>query len=67
MRPFQLDKPTQARYSFSVPYLGWVFVALGTPHARIALLVLPALLIVLFMLARLWREGGRLVAERGTA
>ena len=67
MRPFQLDKPTQARYSFAVPYLGWVFVALGTPHMRMALLVLPALLIVLFMLARLWREGGRLVAERGTA
>ena len=67
MRPFQLDKPTQARYRFAVPYLGYVFIALGSPHARLILLALPALLIVLFMLARLWREGGRLAAERGTA
>src|SRR5215203_5316430 len=27
MRAFTLDKPTQARYSFAVPSLGWVFVA----------------------------------------
>ena len=62
--PFTLDRPTQARYSFSVPYLGWVFVALGTPQMRLFLLVVPALLIALAMLARLWREGGRLAAER---
>ncbi|HYH90927.1 MAG TPA: signal peptidase I [Solirubrobacteraceae bacterium] len=67
MRPFQLDKPTQARYSFSVPYLGWLFIALGNPRARLILLALPALLVVVLMLARLWREGGRLVAERGAA
>ena len=35
MRAFTLDKPTQARYSFAVPYLGWVFVALGTPQLRL--------------------------------
>jgi signal peptidase len=64
MRPFQLDRATQARYSFAVPYLGWVFVALGTPQLRLILLVAPALLIALAMLARLWREGGRLAAER---
>ena len=33
MRAFKLDKPTQARYSFAVPYLGWLFIALGTPQA----------------------------------
>ena len=64
MRPFTLDKPTQARYRFSVPYLGWVFVALGTPQLRLILLVAPALLIAVLMVARLWREGGRLAAER---
>ena len=64
MRAFTLDKPTQARYSFAVPYLGWVFVALGTPQLRLILLVVPALLIALAMVARLWREGGRLAAER---
>ncbi len=67
MRPFQLDKPTQARYSFAVPYLGWAFIALGNPQARLLLLALPALLVVLFMLARLWRAGGRLVTERRVA
>jgi signal peptidase len=66
MRPFKLDQPTQARYRFAVPYLGWAFIALGTPHARFLLLALPALLIALAMLGALWREGGALVAARGT-
>jgi signal peptidase len=64
MRAFQLDRPTQARYSFAVPYLGWLFIALGTPQLRLILLVVPAALIALAMVARLWREGGRLAAER---
>jgi signal peptidase I len=67
MRPFKLDKPTQARFAFAVPYLGWVFIVLGTPHMRFLLLALPALLIALAMLRSLWREGGQLVAERGAA
>jgi hypothetical protein len=67
MRPFKLDRPTQARYAFDVPYLGWLFILLGSPHARFLLLALPALLIALALLGRLWREGGQLVAERGTA
>ena len=66
MRPFKLDQPMQARYRFAVPYLGWAFIALGTPHARFLLLALPALLIALTMLGALWREGGALVAARGT-
>ena len=67
MRTFKLNQPTQARYRFSIPYLGWAFILLGTPHARFLLLALPALLIALTMLGRLWREGGQLVAERGTS
>lgn len=66
-RPFELNQATQARYRFSIPYLGWAFILLGTPHARFLLLALPALLIALTMLGRLWREGGQLVAERGTS
>src|SRR3954447_25415033 len=66
-RPFKLDKPTQARFAFAVPYLGWVFIALGTPHMRFFLLALPALLIAFAMIRGLWREGGELVAERGAA
>jgi signal peptidase I len=67
MRPFKLDKATQARFAFAVPYLGWVFIALGTPHMRFLLLALPALLIAFAMMRSLWREGGELVAERGAA
>ena len=64
---FQLGRPKQARFAFSVPYLGWLFIALGTPKLRFILLVIPALLIALSMLARLWREGGRLAAQREAA
>ena len=67
MRPFKLNQATQARYRFSIPYLGYAFILLGTGQARFVLLALPALLIALMMLGRLWREGGQLVAERGTS
>jgi signal peptidase I len=67
MRTFKLDQATQARFRFAIPYLGWGFILLGTPQARFLMLALPALLIALFMLGRLWREGGKLVAERDTA
>src|SRR3954452_858306 len=66
-RVFQLHRPTQARFAFSVPYLGWLFIALGTPKLRFILLVIPALLIALSILAQLWREGGRLAAQREAA
>ena len=65
-KPFKLDHPTQARYSFAIPGLGWAFIALGTPQARFLLLALPALLIALAVLVSLWREGGRLVRARQT-
>jgi signal peptidase I len=67
MRPFKLDQATQARYRFSIPYLGWAFILLGSGKARFLLLALPALLIAFAMLGRLWREGGELVAARGTS
>jgi signal peptidase I len=66
-RSFQLNKPTQARFAFSVPYLGWLFIGLGTPKLRFIILVIPALLIALSMLAKLWREGGRLAAAQQEA
>jgi signal peptidase I len=66
-RKFTLDRPRQARFAFSVPYLGWLFIGLGTPKLRFILLVIPALLIALSMLAKLWREGGRLAAAQREA
>ena len=38
-------------------------MALGTDAARMALLVVPAILIALWMLGGLWRDAGRLVQE----
>src|ERR1700709_855648 len=66
-RKFQLNKPRQARFAFSVPYLGWLFIALGNPKARFIMLAVPALLIALSMFAGLWREGGQLAAQREAA
>ena len=63
LRPYELTGTEQARVSFSVPYLGWMFMALEHPRARMYLLALPALLIALSMLAGAWREGGRLVRQ----
>lgn len=63
--PFTLDRPTQARFAFAIPYVGYLFILLADPTARILLLALPALLIALFSLARLWREAGVLLEQRG--
>jgi signal peptidase len=67
LRPYELGGTEQARVSFSVPYLGWMFMALEHPRARMYLLALPALAIALSMLAAAWREGGRLVRESTAA
>ena len=66
-RKFQLDTPKQARFAFSVPYVGWLFIGLANPKSRFILLVIPALLIALSILAKLWREGGQLAAQREVA
>lgn len=60
---FGLSAPTQARYELSVPYLGYAFAALGTREVRMIVIGLPALLIALSLLTRLWREAG-VEAER---
>jgi len=65
--PFQLHRETQTRFRFAVPYVGWIFILLGTAQMRFFLLAIPALLIVFFTLAQLWREGGRLAAAREAA
>ena len=64
MRPFTARQAHASSLQLRGPYLGWVFIGLGTPQMRLFLLVVPALLIALAMVARLWREGGRLAAER---
>lgn len=64
MRVFRLDRQTQARYLFSIPLLGWVLLFLGSPVAKVLALGVPALLVAVWVLASLWREGGRVLGER---
>jgi signal peptidase I len=67
MRLFRLDRPTQARYSFSVPVIGWALIFLGIPVVKVLALGLPALLVAVWMMASLWREGGRRLREQDEA
>jgi signal peptidase I len=67
MRPFTLDEARQARVAFAIPYLGWIFILLAMQEARILLIALPGLLLALWALYGVWRQGGELLAaERET-
>jgi signal peptidase len=55
---FTLPHATQARVSFHLPYLGYVFSALSIRWVRMLVIGLPALLIAMAVLAGLWREAG---------
>jgi signal peptidase I len=57
---FRLDRPTQARVRFGVPYAGYALMALGRRDVRMLVIALPALLIAGFSLAGLWRRLGTL-------
>jgi signal peptidase len=59
---FTLDRPTQARVRFGVPYAGYALTALGRRDVRMALIAFPAVLIAVFNLAGLWRRLGALEA-----
>jgi len=56
---FALTNHTQARFVFSIPYVGYVFAVLSLRWARVALIGLPAALIFLSIIVSIWREGGR--------
>lgn len=43
------------KYAFNIPIIGFVFGYLGTPQARIALLVIPALVLGLLALLDIWK------------
>lgn len=64
LRPFTLDRPEQTRFAFAIPYAGYLFIALASQEARFLLLVLPALLLAFWMLAKLWRDAGRMLEEQ---
>ena len=64
---FQLDQPTQARASFGIPYLGYAIAALSIREIRLLVIGLPALLIGLMLLSRMWREAGEELRRRESA
>jgi len=64
---FTLDRPRQARVAFHVPYVGFALAALGIREVRMLLIGLPALLIALGTLARLWHKAGVELRRRGAA
>jgi len=61
---FRLEKPTQARVAFHVPYVGFVLAALSERKLRMLVIGLPALLIALSIIARLWHDAGEEVDRR---
>ncbi len=51
-----LPGPVQARYSFQVPYLGYLLAALTLRPVRLLVLAVPAFVIGLSLLLSVWRE-----------
>lgn len=61
---FTLPQPEQDVVQFHLPYAGYIFMALGIPKVRMAAIGLPALLMALWMILGLWRDGGELQRKR---
>jgi signal peptidase I len=55
---FELEQPVQARASFGLPYVGYALAALSIKPVRMLVIGLPALLIALLLLTRMWRDAG---------
>jgi signal peptidase I len=55
---FRLPGEEQARAVAGVPYVGYIFGALGVRELRMALIGVPALLLAAGLLVGLWRQAG---------
>jgi signal peptidase I len=64
---FTLQRPQQVRAAFHVPYVGFALAALGIREVRMLLIGLPALLIAVGTLARLWHRAGVELRRREAA
>ena len=64
---FTLDRPTEARAAFGIPYLGYGISALAIRELRMLVIGLPALLVALPVLARLWTGAGAEARRRREA
>jgi signal peptidase I len=64
---FQLPRPTQDEVKFSVPEVGYLFLILSIREFRLVVVAVPALLLGLYELRKLWREGGAEVQRQKLA
>jgi signal peptidase len=64
---FMLNKPTQDRVVFDVPYLGYLFMLLSMRTFRIFMVGIPAVLIGAFLLRRLWIDAGEAARKQKLA
>jgi signal peptidase len=60
---FTLTNRTQARAAFHLPYAGFALAALAERRLRMLFIGVPALLVALSVMARLWRETGETAVE----
>jgi signal peptidase len=60
---FSLANRTQARAAFHLPYAGFALAALAERKLRMLIIGIPALLVALSVLARLWRDADETVVE----
>jgi signal peptidase I len=58
-----LDGPEQARMVRSIPYVGYVYIALSHGWVQLLLIGLPALAIAIYLGIALWRTAGAAVVE----
>jgi signal peptidase len=64
---FTLPQPTQDEVKFSIPEVGYLFLILSIRNFRLILVGVPAVLIGLNELRKLWREGGTEVQRQKLA
>jgi signal peptidase I len=64
---FTLNQPTQDRVVAHVPEVGYLFLLLSLREFRFVLVGVPALLIGLFLLRQVWRQGGEEVRRQKLA
>lgn len=58
-----LDGPKQARVVHTIPYVGYVYIALSNGWVQLLLIGLPALAIAVYLGVALWRTAGAAVIE----
>ena len=64
---FTLPRPTQDVVKFSIPEIGYLFLILSIREFRLVVVGVPALLIGLYELRKLWRAGGAEVKRQKLA